>query len=176
IEYERTAVRITNWSLLIIPGLLQTPDYARALLTGSDIRVEDADTRLVVRLERQKILTKQDPVRLVAIISELAIREMVGDEDIMSDQIDHLLEMAELDNISIRIVPSGGGYHPGKVGLFTMYDFAEAPSTIYLEHYHASAFLCDSEGIRAYRKLTKLLAGKALSEDASRELLREVAR
>jgi len=176
IECERTAFRITNWALLIIPGLLQTPDYARAQLTDSGINVEEADIRLVVRLERQKVLTTENPVQLTALISEMAIRELVGSEDIMSDQVDHLVMMADRPNISLRIVPAGGGYHAGKVGLFTMYDFTEAPSTVYLEHHHASAFLCDGEGIRAYRKLTKLLAGKALSEDASRELLREVAR
>ena len=74
IECERTAFRITNWALLIIPGLLQTPDYARAQLTDSGINVEEADIRLVVRLERQKVLTTENPVQLTALISEIRRR------------------------------------------------------------------------------------------------------
>ena len=175
-QCERSASLITNWSPLIIPGLLQTPDYARALLSASEIKVEDVDARLVTRLKRQRILSGYEPVRLKAIISELAIREVFGDADIMSAQIDHLLALAVRSNISVRIVPAGAGYHPGKIGMFTMYDFPDATSIVLLEHYHASGFVNDLEGIAPYRKLAKLLVGKALTEDASRDLLREAAR
>lgn len=176
IQCERTASLITNWSPLIIPGLLQTPDYARAQLTASDISVEDADARLVVRLDRQRILTRREPVRLTAIISELAIREVVGDEDIMSDQIDHLLTLTGTSTISVRIVPADVGYHPGKIGMFTLYDFSADPAIVFLEHHHASAFVNELDAIASYRKLVKLLQGKAMSEEASRALLREAVR
>ncbi|MEV6876527.1 Scr1 family TA system antitoxin-like transcriptional regulator [Amycolatopsis sp. NPDC051128] len=78
VEYERTATRITMWSLAIIPGLLQSADYARALLSAGGISVEQADLRLVTRLARQRILTKSNPVKLTAIISEVAIRDEFG--------------------------------------------------------------------------------------------------
>jgi transcriptional regulator with XRE-family HTH domain len=175
-QCERSASLITNWSPLVIPGLLQTPDYARALLVASDIKLAEADARLVVRLERQRILSRREPVRLQAIISELAIREVVGEADIMSDQVDHLLTLAVTSNISLRIVPADVGYHHGKLGMFTLYDFASEPSIVLLEHLHASAFLNELEAIAGYRKLVKLLQGKALSEDASQALLREAAR
>lgn len=176
IQCERTASLITNWSPLIIPGLLQTPDYARALLTASGIRVDEADARLVARLDRQRILSARRPVRFNAIISELAIREVVGDEDTMSDQIDRLLALAARPNISVRIVPADVGYHHGKLGMFTLYDFPADPSIVLLEHVYASAFLNELEAISGYRKLVKLLLGKALTEDASQALLREAAR
>jgi transcriptional regulator with XRE-family HTH domain len=175
-QCERSASLITNWSPLIIPGLLQTPDYARALLAASDIKVADVDARLVARLERQRILTGHDPVRLNVIVSELAIREEVGDADVMSDQIDHLLTLAVTSNISVRIVPADIGYYPGKIGMFTLYDFADETSIVLLEHYHASGFVHDSAGTAPYQKLVKLLSRKALSEDASQALLREAAR
>ncbi|MFJ7215478.1 Scr1 family TA system antitoxin-like transcriptional regulator [Amycolatopsis sp. NPDC098790] len=175
-QCERTASQITNWSPLVIPGLLQTPDYARALLTASEIKPAEADARLVVRLERQRILSRRNPVRLQAIISELAIREVVGNEDIMSDQIDHLLTSAVTSNISVRVVPADVGYHHGKLGMFTLYDFPTDPSIVLLEHVYASAFLNELEAISGYRKLVKLLQGKALAEDASQALLREAAR
>lgn len=175
-QCERSASLITNWSPLIIPGLLQTPDYARAQLTASDIKLEQADARLVARLNRQRILSGYDPVRLKVIISELAIREVVGDAAIMSDQIDHLLDLAVTANISVHIVPAEVGYHPGKIGMFTLYDFPSDPAMVYLEHHHASAFLNSPDAIASYRKLVKLIQGKALTEDASQALLREAAR
>ncbi|WP_410593855.1 Scr1 family TA system antitoxin-like transcriptional regulator [Amycolatopsis sp. lyj-23] len=175
-QCERTASRITNWSPLIIPGLLQTPDYARALLAASDITVEEVDARLVARLKRQRILSGYDPVRLKAIISEQAIREVVGDPDIMSDQIDHLLRLAVTSNISVRVVPADVGYHPGKAGVFTLYDFPADPSIVYIEHHHASAFINELEATASYQKLVKLLQGKAFTEEASQALLREAAR
>ncbi|KDN19033.1 XRE family transcriptional regulator [Amycolatopsis rifamycinica] len=175
-QCERSASLITNWSPLIIPGLLQTPDYARAQLTASDIKPEHADARLVARLKRQRILSGYDPVRLRVIISELAIREVVGDAAIMSDQVDHLLTSAVRANISVRIVPAGVGYHPGKIGMFTLYDFPSDPTIVYLEHHHASAFVNELDATAAYRKLVKLLSDKALAEDASQALLREAAR
>ncbi len=175
-QCERSASLITNWSPLIIPGLLQTPDYARALLAASGIKVADVDSRLVARLDRQKVLAGREPVRLDAFVSESAIREEVGDAAIMSDQIDRLLTLAVTSNISVRIVPDDVGYHPGKIGMFTLYDFATDPTIVLLEHLHASAFLNDLEAISGYRKLVKLLLSKALSEDASQALLREAAR
>jgi transcriptional regulator with XRE-family HTH domain len=175
-QCERSASLITNWSPLIIPGLLQTPDYARALLSASDIKVEDADARLALRLDRQRILSGPEPVRVRAIMAEPAIREVVGDADIMSDQIDHLLLAADRSNISVRIVPADAGYHPGKTGMFALYEFPTDPSIVLLEHHHASAFINELDAIASYRKLVKLLLGKALAEDASRALLREAAR
>ncbi|MGK3202968.1 Scr1 family TA system antitoxin-like transcriptional regulator [Amycolatopsis sp. MEPSY49] len=175
-QCERTANQITNWSPLVIPGLLQTPDYARALLTASEIKPAEADARLVVRLERQRILSQRNPVRLQAIISELAIREVVGNGDIMSDQIDHLLASTATSNISVRVVPADVGYHQGKLGMFTLYDFPAEPSIVLIEHHHASAFLNELEAISSYRKLVKLLLGKAMTEDASEALLREAVR
>ncbi|QKV74727.1 Scr1 family TA system antitoxin-like transcriptional regulator [Amycolatopsis sp. Hca4] len=176
IQCERSANLITNWSPLIIPGLLQTPDYARALLAASEIKPEDADMRLVARLKRQRILSGYEPVRVQALISELAIREVVGDADIMSDQVDHLLRLAVTSNISVRIVPAGAGYHPGWIGMFTLYDFPADPAIVHLEHYHASGFLNGLDATAPYRKLVKLLLGKALTEEASQALLRELAR
>jgi transcriptional regulator with XRE-family HTH domain len=176
IQCEQTASLITSWSPLIVPGLLQTPDYTRALLNAAGIKVEDADARLVVRLNRQRILSGYEPVGLNAIISELAIREVVGDPAVMSDQIDYLLALADKAHISLRIVPADVGHHPGQTGMFVLYDFPTDPAIVYMEHYHASAFVNEVDAIASYRKLTKLLLGKALSEDASRALLREAAR
>jgi hypothetical protein len=159
-----------------VPGLLQTPDYARAILTNSEIGLEQADAMLIVRLNRQRILAKPDPARLTALIGEVAVREEIGSSDIMADQIDHLLEMMALPNVSLRIVPTNIGYHPGLIGSFILYEFADLPPIVHLENSHATAFLHEADVVSRYRKQAKILASKALTEDATRALLREVAR
>jgi len=176
LEYERTASRIFNWEVAIVPGLLQTADYARALLSNSQIDLAQADYRLVARMRRQSILHGAEPVRLTAIVDEAVIRREVGSPDIMSDQVDQLLEVSRLGNVSLRIVPGDVGYHPGLAGAFVHYEFAQLPPIVYLEHHHASSFLHDDAGVGRYRTLAKLLKEKALSEDGTRALLREVAR
>ncbi|MFI5588568.1 helix-turn-helix domain-containing protein [Amycolatopsis sp. NPDC051758] len=176
IEYERTATKITNWTPAIVPGLLQTPDYARAILGAGRIGEEEVDRRLVKRLHRQAILTKPEPVRLHAIIGEAAIRTRVGDEDTMSDQIDHLVEVVQQPNISLRIVPLDAGYHPGLIGPFIVYEFGALPAIVHLEHHHASGFLHEGDSGGTYLALARLITGKALGEDGSLALLREVSR
>src|SRR5436305_1836011 len=84
---------------------------------------------------------------------ELAIREVVGDADVMSDQIDHLLRLAATSNISVRILPCEVGYHPGKGGMFALYEFPGDPAIVLLEHHHASAFVNELGAIASYRKL-----------------------
>jgi hypothetical protein len=176
LEYERTASRIFNWEVGIVPGLLQTADYARALLSNSPISLDQADYRLVARMRRQSILHSAKPARLVAIIDEAVVHREVGSPDIMSDQIDQLLEVSLLGNVTLRIVPGDVGYHPGLAGAFMLYEFAQLPPIVYLEHHHASSFLHDEAGVGRYRALTKLMQEKALGEDDTRALLREVAR
>lgn len=176
LEYERTASRIFNWEVAIVPGLLQTADYARELLSNSQITLEQADRRLVARLGRQRILHGRDPVRLIAIIDEAVVRREIGGQDTMSDQIDHLLQMADLANVTLRIVPGDVGYHPGLAGSFVLYEFADLSPIVYLEHHHASSFLHDDEGVGRYRALAKLVDQEALSEADTRALLREAAR
>jgi hypothetical protein len=138
--------------------------------------LEQSDAMLVARLKRQRILVKPDPVRLTAFIGEMAIREQIGSVDIMSDQVDHLIEVADLPNVSLRIVPRNIGYHPGLIGPFVLYEFDGLPPIVHLESSHATAFLHDADVVRDYRRQAKILAGRALSEDDTRDLFREVAR
>jgi transcriptional regulator with XRE-family HTH domain len=176
LECERAATSVSNWALGIIPGLLQTADYARALLNNSNLTLAQADARLAVRLGRQKILTRADPIQLSAVLYETAFREPVGDQHIMSDQYDHLLAMSRLPNISLRILPTGQGYHPGLLGSFLIYEYEDLPPIVFLENYSGSVFLSEREHITAYRQLAKMVSSNALSEDASRELIAEATR
>ena len=176
LDLERTATTITTWSPLIVPGLLQTPDYIRAIMDNSPVTIEQADKRLRIRLARQGILTRYDPVRFTALIGERSLHENFGDSGIMSDQIDHLLEMSTRRNISLRIVPAGIGYHPGLIGPFDIYEFAGSPPIASVEHVYSTAFLHEDTQISGHQQVAKLIRKVALSEEASQALLREAAR
>lgn len=176
LTFEGTASTITTWSPLLIPGLLQTPDYIRAIMDASPVKIEEADKRLHTRLQRQSILTRHEPVVLRALIGERALQEAVGGPAVMSDQIDHLLAVARRTNISVRILPAGDGYHSGLVGPFEIYEFADLPPITLAENVYSCAFLHESRQIVAYQQVAKMLSGRALSEAASRELLEEASR
>ncbi|MEV6622499.1 helix-turn-helix transcriptional regulator [Amycolatopsis sp. NPDC051106] len=176
VECERSATKITAWACTLIPGILQTPDYARAILDNSDLTRSQADAHLAMRLDRQKMLTRPEPVQYRAIIGERALREPIAGEDIMSDQMDHLLEVAERPHISLRVLPAEAGYHPGMLGSFFLYEYEDTPPIALLEHAYSSAFLHADGHIRSYLRLAKVLAGRALSEDASRALIAEAAK
>jgi len=176
LNLESTATVITTWSPLIVPGLLQTPDYIRSIMDKLSLPIEQADNRLRVRLDRQRILTRQDPVRFRALIGEQSLRENFGGAEVMSDQIDHLLEMSGRANISLRIVPSGIGYHPGLIGPFDIYEFADSPPIASVEHVSSTAFLHEESQTTGHKHDAKVLRGLALSEEASQALLREAAR
>jgi transcriptional regulator with XRE-family HTH domain len=172
---EADVSRITTWSPLLIPGLLQTPDYIRSIMDNAPVTIDDADSRLRIRLQRQHILSRGSSVRLDALIGERALQENFGSAEIMSDQFDHLLEMSLRDNISIRIVRAGIGYHQGLTGPFDIYDFDDAIPIAIIEQVQSCAFFSESAQTLSYRQIAKLIRELALSEAASRELLQEVA-
>ncbi|MEV4600673.1 helix-turn-helix transcriptional regulator [Amycolatopsis sp. NPDC049253] len=175
LQYEQGASAITNWSLNIIPGLLQTPDYARAIFEVG-LTPRQADTRIRVRLDRQKILTDAEPVKYSAIVSAHAIDEPIAPDWVMSDQLDHLLAMTVRANVSLRILPRQQQWHPGMSGSFALYQYRHRNPIVLLEQYSTTSFLSSDKDWGPYQRLAKLLAGEALSEEASRELIAEAAR
>ncbi|WP_158889850.1 DUF5753 domain-containing protein [Amycolatopsis anabasis] len=157
VECEREATSITTWTIGVIPGLLQTADYTRAIVGREK---PDAETKVKVRMARQKILTRHNPVRLTALVSEMALRQVMGGTEVMADQLRYLLHATALENVTLRIMPIGEGWHPGLMGPFNLYKFAAAPSIVHLEHHRNSAFLFDSEDVRVYKEAAaKILEG-----------------
>ncbi|MEV0066609.1 MULTISPECIES: Scr1 family TA system antitoxin-like transcriptional regulator [unclassified Amycolatopsis] len=175
VQCEQGASTITEWTLNVIPGLLQTPDYARAIFEEG-LTPQQADARLQVRLGRQKILTNHDPVKYSAIVSAHAFDEPIAPDWIMSDQMDHLLAITSRPNVSLRILPRQQRYHPGMSGPFVLYQYKHRDPIILLEQYSTTSFLSSDKDWGPYQRLAKLLAGEALSEEASRELIAEAAR
>ncbi|MFI5610569.1 Scr1 family TA system antitoxin-like transcriptional regulator [Amycolatopsis sp. NPDC051903] len=175
LQYEQGAKSITDWALNVIPGLLQTPDYARAIFEASGLTVPQIDARIRVRLDRQKILARRNPIIYSAIIGHHAIDEPVAPSWIMSDQVDRLLEMSERPNISLRVLPRQPNYHPGMNGSFVIYQYDHRDPIVLLEQHSTTSFLSSDKDWVLYRQLARLLAGETLSEEASRAMIAEAA-
>lgn len=168
---EQTAIRITMWTGTLIPGLLQTADYIRAILSSGELSIAEGDRRLADRLQRQEVLRKFDRPDLVAIMAESALKQNVGDPAIMSDQVDHLLEETKRSNISLRLVPAGEEWYPALISAFVVYEFRGQPPIVFLEHYRSGAFLYENDDVQSYQRAAKTILSRALSEEESRQLI-----
>ncbi|HEV8560996.1 MAG TPA: helix-turn-helix transcriptional regulator [Actinophytocola sp.] len=177
IECERTTIEIVNWSPLLVPGLLQTAEYAHTIYANNDaLARHEVEARVQLRLSRQGVLTDRKPVpaELSALIGEPALRQAIGGRDVMIAQLRHLLKSAELPTVTIQIVPVGEGWHPGLMGPFGLYNFAESPSIVHLEHHRSGVFLYDEGDVTAYKMASAAVRRAALSPAESVELITNV--
>jgi hypothetical protein len=122
----------------VIPGLFQTSDYAQAInrATGPGLSEDVLEQRLDVRMQRQQVLTQSPPLEVRAVLDESALCRAVGGREVMRKQLARLLELAELPNILVQVIPFSGGAHPGTlVGPFVILRFAhpEDPDVVYVE-------------------------------------------
>lgn len=169
-EFEKTARAVMVWAPLLIPGLLQTGDYARAIMGNSP----SADTRVAMRLGRRDILTRRHPVQFTAIIAETVLREAITEPEITIAQLDHLRRTAELPNVTVQVMPSRAGYHPGLAGPFVLLEFPKAKPIVHLEHHRSSAFVFDDDDVTAFAEVAERLRGLAMSPEESSGFIAEL--
>jgi transcriptional regulator with XRE-family HTH domain len=174
VAYERTATSMVDWSAGLIPGMLQTPAYTRAIFAGTAHPKSHVENVVMVRLARREMLTGRNPLPCRVLLGEAALHQNIGGPAVMSEQLRYLLSRMELRNVSVQIVPNGIGYHPGQYGPFIIFDYADLPPIVYLEHYRGSGYLYDEPNVADYRKATEILSSLALSEPDSAQLIEAV--
>ncbi|NYH77406.1 transcriptional regulator with XRE-family HTH domain [Actinopolyspora biskrensis] len=175
IEFERTATSIIDVSPIMIPGPLQTADYARAVMAGGT-PPEELEAQVTMRVGRRDVLTRRNAPQLYSYIGEWALREPIGSAEIMADQLRHLIKMAELDNVTMRVVPSRTGYWtPAHAGHFLLFEFAKAAPVVHVEHLRSDAFLSSPGEIEAYHDAATNLRDVAMSPEDSAELIASIA-
>lgn len=163
IGLESAAVEMRDYEPLVVPGLLQTEEYARALvLADPSLDAEGAETRVRVRMERQALLTRPEPLNFIAVLDESVIRRVIGGPDVMRGQLKHLVEISQLRNITIQVLPFSGGAYAGMAGSFAILDFANAASIVYVEHLSGDIYQ-ESDDIRRYSVVFENLRAAALS-------------
>jgi transcriptional regulator with XRE-family HTH domain len=179
IAFEAEARSVRNYESLYIPGLLQTEDYARAVITGtlpmaSQTQVEQ---RVQARMERQELLRGDDPLEMWAIVDEAATRRAVGGPAIMRAQIKHIIGAAQAPNVTFQVISYDKGAHPGMSGSFVHMAFDDPldPELVYIDTLAGDLFLEADADIRRYRTMFQHLQAIALSpRETSAELAKAV--
>ena len=176
---EQAATLIRSYDAQLVPGLLQTPEYARAvfsLLGGSP--GERAERQLAVRMRRQEILHRPDPPHLWAVIDEAALRRPVGHAALMRAQIEHLLEITRLRHVNIQVLPFRAGGHAAGGGSVTLLRFAgdQLPDVIYLEQLASATYSSSTADLAYYWDILNQLATKADPPIASAVILDQLRR
>lgn len=167
-DFEAGASAIRTYEALLMPGLLQTADYASAVWRAGQVQEEAVVQRSVAaRLARQEILERDDPPSLLALIDEAAIQKLVGGEAIMAAQVRHLIEMAARPSVTIQIVPHEVGAHAAMLGPFTILDFPEDPSLVYLETATDSLWLEKPDEYQRYSLIFSHVMTSALPPEES---------
>jgi transcriptional regulator with XRE-family HTH domain len=170
--FERDARRIVKVAPLLVPGLLQTESYARAIMTAAGVDRDEIEPRLLIRMGHQRILAR---VRLTALIGEAALRQEVGGQAVLGEQLRHLLVMADHENVIIRVVPFSAGWNPALDGACTVIESADAEETLVdLENRLSGQIMHRKEDVSAYEAAVTLVMEVAMSSGQSKELIATV--
>jgi hypothetical protein len=179
LDYESGASVIRIYAPMVLPGLLQTGQYARRLLTTlyPHYRPEEVDKLVQVRLRRQETVLRSDDdaTRLLAVIDEAALRraESMGDSVGAREQLRHIREISQRRNVSIQILPLSAGLHAGVMGIFTVFQFADDidRDIVSVETHSGDRHLEEQSSVLEYLRLFDAITHRALDHTESRELL-----
>ncbi|SNS67824.1 Helix-turn-helix domain-containing protein [Actinomadura mexicana] len=174
---EEAASLLRTYELQFVPGLLQTEDYARAVirLGYSDASDEEIERRVQVRTTRQERFTSPEAPTLWAVLDEAVVRRPLGGREVMREQIRHLIEVSELPNVTLQIVPFGAGGHAAAGGPFTILRFAEPglSDVVYLEQLTSALYLDKPTDVDTYmRAMNNLCITAERPDETSRYLTR----
>ena len=173
VALEQQASMFTHVSMLLVPGLLQTPDYVRAIVEDID---RNTDQVLETRIARQARLTSPDARSFRFMIDEFALRRQVGSSQVMEAQLAHLVQLSADPNISIRVIPATVGAHAGIGGSFIVLDFPDGKAHVYLESIEIGVLLTQRSELEQFIDATDELSNAVLSEEHSAELIDEIRR
>ncbi|MFI1870224.1 MULTISPECIES: helix-turn-helix transcriptional regulator [Streptomyces] len=179
VSLEGAASLIRSYEPHFVPGLLQTEEYARAVMRSGAIgqtRPADIERYVALRMERQALLTREDAPRLWVVMDETALRRPVGDADLMRDQIDRLLEAAELPHVTLQVATFAAGPHPGTFGPFVLFRFAmaELPDMVYSEYLTGAVYLDARTEVATHLEVMDRMAAQAATAQRTKELLRDL--
>jgi Domain of unknown function (DUF5753)/Helix-turn-helix domain len=165
VELEAAANSLYTYESELVPGLLQTPAYHRALIeVDPDRSTESADQQVRLRAERQRAAFDRDkPLNVVAILSEAVPSRLVGGQDVMDEQKRRLLEMSEAHNMEVRVLPWEAGAHTAMKGAFNILAFdGDHPDVAYLETNAGGRYIESAEAVSRYRRNFDLVLGQAI--------------
>jgi transcriptional regulator with XRE-family HTH domain len=181
IGLETDAASLRVYEPQMVPGLLQTPSYAEALITGAlpEAASAEIDKRVQVRLRRQeRIHAEESPLRLWAVLDESALRRIVGSREVMREQLEQLAELSQMPHVTVQVMPFAMGAHPGVNGQYAILEFPDAAdsSVVYLEGVTSDLYLEKANDVQSYSVMYEHLRAQALNVGQSREFIIEAAK
>ncbi|MFW6719342.1 helix-turn-helix domain-containing protein [Streptomyces sp. MAR4 CNY-716] len=178
VSLEGAASLIRSYEPHFVPGLMQTEDYARHVLkVGSLGRVTPAEIErhVALRMERQELLTREHAPRFWAVVDETVLRRPVGDGAVMRAQIDKLLDLASLPNVTLQMAEFRTGHHPGTYSPFVLFRFAmpELPDMIYMEYLTGAVYLDSRHEVATHLAALDHMAAQAATAKRTKDVLRD---
>lgn len=176
VEFEAEASKISTYQHSIIPGLLQTREYARVIQRGLLMKDEQKIDRLVdLRMERQKLLTGDDPPKLWAVIDENALTRSFGSPEVKAEQLQRLIDTEPMEHVVVQVLPTNVEPHPGLYGSFVILDYEHDPSLVYREMRPSSSYEEGPVQVEERRTVFQHLSATALGPNESIAYLRRLA-
>ncbi|MEV7084998.1 DUF5753 domain-containing protein [Streptomyces sp. NPDC093085] len=180
VSLEGAASLLRAYEPHFVPGLLQTEEYARAVMKAGAVgqaAPEEIDRHVALRMERQSLLAREGAPRFWVIMDETVLRRPVGDSpEIMRGQIDRLLEAAEMINVTLQVAEFSSGHHPGTYGPFVLFRFAEPelPDMVYSEYLTGAVYLDARPEVATHLEVMDRMAAQAATAQRTKEILKDV--
>ncbi|MFJ2258265.1 helix-turn-helix transcriptional regulator [Streptomyces sp. NPDC087844] len=176
VSLEGAAALIRSYEPHFVPGVLQTEEYARAVMHSGAVgqtRPEDIERHVALRMQRQELLTREGAPRFWAVMDETALRRPVGGPEVMRGQIDRLLEATTLPNVTLQIAPFSSGPHAGTYGPFVLFRFAmpELPDMVYSEYLTGAVYLDARTEVATHLEVMDRMAAQAATAHRTKEIL-----
>jgi transcriptional regulator with XRE-family HTH domain len=175
---EESASLIRAYEPQVVPGLLQTEGYVRAITAASfpSEQKQDAERRVALRLARQDLLKRPAPPEYWVVLEETVLRRPIGGPDVMRGQIEHLIECAARPDITIQVLPFAAGWHPAMYGMFNIFRFPDGamPDVVYSEGLTSATYLNKPEETTQYTEALDRMAALAATPDQTVTILREI--
>lgn len=171
LELEASATSLRSYEPQLIPGLLQTADYAREVITAMrvDLDAKQVEALVAVRMNRQALLARDDAPKLWAVIDEAALRRVSGAPALLKSQLEHLLDLEPRTNITLQLLPFDAGFHPGLYGSFMLMGFPEPnPDVVWVENLTNSVYFEGSDDVGRYTEVFDHLRAAALAPPETR--------
>jgi transcriptional regulator with XRE-family HTH domain len=177
---EAEASKISTYESDLVPGLLQTEQYAAAVLSAYPLRTtpEEMERAVDLRRDRQARLTDSNPLTLDAVISETVLRRPIGSTTVMREQLEHLITMAERTNITLRLLPFAAGQHPGLDGAFSVLEFLDPDDgrIVTVETMTSTLYIEKPRDVGIFRLAFDQLRSTALGPEETAEIISATAR
>ena len=173
VEHEAKAKTLVSWQPLLVHGLLQIPDYSRAVIeANANVPEDEVEERVAARVARQEVL--RPGIKATFFMHESVLRAPVGGEEVMRAQLEHLTKVSMRLYVAIRVIPTSVGAHAGHAGAFDLMRFDKIEPVVFVESENASLVIEAALPLKGYDEVVKSLGRTALDEEQSRSLIKDI--